>query len=870
MKKRIITFVLVIAMLFANVALFPFAAEPDLKQQSMSVESYGTFYTQKVYTDKSATIFVPITMLAQFGGLSCSESSSGYTLYRKNETNKSTLNQLEFLAGARTITINKSGTNATVSCYTSKNVAKTVSTINFSKSHTVDKKLYLPLVEALPLLDAKVEITKDGIVHIYANPMSAFYALYSGNIDLCVFDAGDMVGSGFISASGLIVDSVLNFRFDRLDTATNSGAIKDYSNLFKKLLVDNETYLSAFDKTETPLEKQITLINNEYGDFSDKASGVDDLVKAYEYLFSSTKHSTYKQFSDTADGELHEGVDIIDGVGKVISYADRYTKQVNDHRNMLNAVYGGGSKPAAVAANEVYTLYGQNTVPQITSAVTSTLRDYLSKIFSGAISGAANLTPYKIAFDAVKFLLPEMTETWSNAAELYFIANVVNDAYNVANASKNNPKFNKSSLEKQRLSLIMTLITSKHGYETFYGEDYDALNAINPWLERLYLAAESVECISSEYYASTKSELQKNCGYIVLKDNSSNNTSKPEDTSKPETSVPDVHKHEYSSTYKFTTTDHWQECKCGQKNKVYPHNYGSWTVVKEATEKEDGIKERICKMCGYKETAAILALSHTHSFGDWNIDEVKHWKECKCGVKSDLALHHYTSVVTPPTETEKGYTTHTCDYCGTSYVDSYVDPNVIDSGKCGDNATWELNKEGILTISGKGDVGLDWNIYRDVPWNDYRNDITSCIINNGITSIGAYALDACRNLKSVTLPKTIITIGEYAFSRCTSLTSITIPDSVTSIGSGAFSGCKNLTSITIPDSVTSISRAAFDGCTNLTSITIPDGVTNISEYAFRGCKRLINITIPNRVTSIGNSAFSFCEKLTTSFSSFRL
>ena len=44
--------------------------------------------------------------------------------------------------------------------------------------------------------------------------------------------------------------------------------------------------------------------------------------------------------------------------------------------------------------------------------------------------------------------------------------------------------------------------------------------------------------------------------------------------------------------------------------------------------------------------------------------------------------HSYTAVVTPPTCTEKGYTTHTCT-CGDSYVDTYVDAlgHAWDSGK---------------------------------------------------------------------------------------------------------------------------------------------------------------------------------------------
>ena len=44
--------------------------------------------------------------------------------------------------------------------------------------------------------------------------------------------------------------------------------------------------------------------------------------------------------------------------------------------------------------------------------------------------------------------------------------------------------------------------------------------------------------------------------------------------------------------------------------------------------------------------------------------------------------HSYTAVVTPPTCTEKGYTTHTCA-CGDSYVDTYVDAlgHAWDNGK---------------------------------------------------------------------------------------------------------------------------------------------------------------------------------------------
>lgn len=59
-------------------------------------------------------------------------------------------------------------------------------------------------------------------------------------------------------------------------------------------------------------------------------------------------------------------------------------------------------------------------------------------------------------------------------------------------------------------------------------------------------------------------------------------------------------------------------------------------------------------------------------------DEVVYCSSCgeKLSVtkKYTSALgHNYTSVVTPPTSTSGGYTTHTCQTCGSSYTDNYTD-----------------------------------------------------------------------------------------------------------------------------------------------------------------------------------------------------
>ncbi len=70
--------------------------------------------------------------------------------------------------------------------------------------------------------------------------------------------------------------------------------------------------------------------------------------------------------------------------------------------------------------------------------------------------------------------------------------------------------------------------------------------------------------------------------------------------------------------------------------------------------------------------------------------------------------HNYTSVVTEPTCTEKGYTTHTCS-CGDSYVDTYVDAlghdhSVVVDGTAKAPSCFEDGKEADLKCSRCDDV----------------------------------------------------------------------------------------------------------------------------------------------------------------------
>ena len=171
-----------------------------------------------------------------------------------------------------------------------------------------------------------------------------------------------------------------------------------------------------------------------------------------------------------------------------------------------------------------------------------------------------------------------------------------------------------------------------------------------------------------------------------------------------------------------------------------------------------------------------------------------------------------------------------------------------------DNITWTL-VDGTLTISGTGDMPQ-----YDVgctPWDDRRGEITSVVVEEGITSIGQFSFQDFTNLTSVTLPKGLKAIGFNAFEQCINLTSITLPDSLTEIDSGAFQRCLGLTSIVIPKNVKTIGYNAFTECEALSSVTLPEGLTRIAERAFSGCTALKQITLPDSLVYIGSSALGF-------------
>ena len=189
------------------------------------------------------------------------------------------------------------------------------------------------------------------------------------------------------------------------------------------------------------------------------------------------------------------------------------------------------------------------------------------------------------------------------------------------------------------------------------------------------------------------------------------------------------HTHYYTATVTAPTctakgyTTH--TCACGNSyvdtyTDALGHAWDNGKVTKQPTEAETGVKTFTCTRCGETKTETIPKLTHEHS---------------------------YKAVVTAPTCTAKGYTTHTCS-CGDSYVDTYTDAlgHAWDEGKvtkpatetedgvktftctrCGETKTETIPATGVMDVT---------KMFTDVSHSWADDGIRYCVTHQLMSGIG--------------------------------------------------------------------------------------------------------------------------------------
>ena len=179
------------------------------------------------------------------------------------------------------------------------------------------------------------------------------------------------------------------------------------------------------------------------------------------------------------------------------------------------------------------------------------------------------------------------------------------------------------------------------------------------------------------------------------------------------------------------------------------------------------------------------------------------------------------------------------------------------AGTIGDNLEWEY-ADGKLTITGTGAMEFG---DEGRPWYDFKDEIVSVSIGEGVTTIANSAFFNCKNLTSAELSEGLTIIENDAFENCSLLTDVTFPSTLTEFGEFAFNNCRSLTKIVIPEGVTKLGFEAFGNCEALESVTIPKTVTSMGAHAFFYCKSLKNATIPEGVKTLQSNTFYDCESL---------
>lgn len=156
---------------------------------------------------------------------------------------------------------------------------------------------------------------------------------------------------------------------------------------------------------------------------------------------------------------------------------------------------------------------------------------------------------------------------------------------------------------------------------------------------------------------------------------------------------PETHEHSYTETVTppTCTEDGYTTftCRCGHsyKDRVVSktgHSMSDWARGKAPTCTAEGEERRDCANCDHYEIRKLDPLGHsfTNYLSDQNATCTRDGTKTArcdngCGSTDTVADpgsatgHSHKAVVTAPTCTEQGFTTHTC-HCGDTYVDAYV------------------------------------------------------------------------------------------------------------------------------------------------------------------------------------------------------
>ena len=215
------------------------------------------------------------------------------------------------------------------------------------------------------------------------------------------------------------------------------------------------------------------------------------------------------------------------------------------------------------------------------------------------------------------------------------------------------------------------------------------------------------------------------------------------------------------------------------------------------------------------------------------------------------------------------------DLSGYTVDDSSSDTWILTKGaSCPDagDVTWTL-EDGTLTVSGTGAIA-DYG-FNEAPWYAHADEITTLVIGEGITAIGANSFSNLMSLTDIYLPASLeaIAFSAFAYGMGDSIENVHLADlaawcaveledyywtSPVSFAENLYVGGEPVTDLVIPEGVTSISDHAFGRTCCLNSVELPASVTAIGASAFMSSS-VKTVTVYGDLESVGEQAFFMSE-----------
>ena len=271
------------------------------------------------------------------------------------------------------------------------------------------------------------------------------------------------------------------------------------------------------------------------------------------------------------------------------------------------------------------------------------------------------------------------------------------------------------------------------------------------------------------------------------------------------------------------------------------HDWGDWKVTREATETEEGLEERICK----------IDPSHTESRTIPKKEASEKDKDEDKGGNKDKQEQSSTTPDTSqkPSDNKDNTPSNTTTTTPTDKQDDQKPSNPAkpDEGK-------ETSAgEGVGTISSDGTILTDTNGVRyyvsaKVKAGDLKNNLKVADKKSG----GKYKITKVTKKKGKVTGGTVTYMAPYN-KNCTKATAGNcikiggVKFKITAVNANAFKGCTKLKSFTVGENITTIGKNAFKDCKNLKTFTIKSlSLKSIGANSFKGVNAKIKFKVPKK------------------------